>query len=229
MLRPRAKIGDTSNDDERVKDKDLSTEQLVHRNTTAIRRASQSQADYVPHLRVEEVRDLARVASFEGLNGDRDSLFIKLVFDGCLRVSEALGVKLFHFQQHDGRWSVRITGKGDKYGVVAVSSSLVASIQAYAYRNRMDDMSRLFPFTRHRAYQIVRRAFDLSRIPKPPHVGAIHVLRHSGALARLAATGNPKAVQDHLRHVDAAMTIRYMKTLQAEESLKIQQGVDFGW
>ncbi len=203
---------------------------LARANTTAIRRASQTAADYVPHLRVEEVRDLARIASLEGLNGDRDGLFIQLIFDGCLRVSEALAVKPFHFQQHDGGWSLRILhGKGDKYGEVAISTSLVASIQAYAYRIHMDDMERLFPFNRHRAYQIVRRAFELSGIPKPPHVGAIHVLRHSGALARLAATGNPKAVQDQLRHVDAAMTIRYMKTLQAAESLKIQQGVDFGW
>jgi integrase len=105
----------------------------------------------------------------------------------------------------------------------------VASIQSYVYRRRMDDMQRIWPFNRKRAFQIVKRAFDLSGIPKPPHVGAVHVLRHSGALARLAETGNPKAVQDQLRHVDAAMTIRYMKTLQAQESLRIQQGVDFRW
>jgi integrase len=60
-------------------------------------------------------------------------------------------------------------------------------------------------------------------------VGTVHVLRHSGAIARLAATGNPKAVQDQLRHKEARMTLRYLKTLSAQESIKIQQGVDFGW
>ena len=64
---------------------------------------------------------------------------------------------------------------------------------------------------------------------KPEHVGTVHVLRHSGALARLAATGNPKAVQDQLRHKEARMTLRYLKTLSAQESIKIQQDVDSQW
>ena len=51
-------------------------------------------------------------------------------------------------------------------------------------------------------------------------------LRHSGAIARLEATGNPKALQDQLRHFSARMTLRYMKTLPAKRSLEISQGVD---
>ncbi len=31
------------------------------------------------------------------------------------------------------------------------------------------------------------------------------------------------------RHKSALMTMRYLKTLSADESLKIQQAVDFGW
>jgi integrase len=80
-----------------------------------------------------------------------------------------------------------------------------------------------------RVWQIVDRAFGAAGIKKPEHVGTVHVLRHSGAIARLAATGNPKAVQDQLRHKEARMTLRYPKTLSAQESIKIQQGVDFGW
>ena len=41
--------------------------------------------------------------------------------------------------------------------------------------------------------------------------------------------GYPKAVQDQLRHKEARMTLRYLKTLSAQESIKIQQGVDFHW
>ncbi len=70
---------------------------------------------------------------------------------------------------------------------------------------------------------------DECGIAKPEHVGAVHVLRHSGALERLRSTGNPKALQDQLGHTNAEMTIRYMKTLSKEETLKIQQGVDFRW
>jgi integrase len=65
----------------------------------------------------------------------------------------------------------------------------------------------------------VDRAFEKAGIRKPEHVGTVHVLRHSGAIARLAATGNPKAVQDQLRHKEAQMTLRYLKTLSSLESL----------
>jgi integrase len=75
----------------------------------------------------------------------------------------------------------------------------------------------------------VDRAFQEAGLRKPEHVGTVHVLRHSGAIARLEATGNPKAVQDQLRHKEARMTLRYLKTLSAQESLRIQQGVDFRW
>jgi integrase len=75
----------------------------------------------------------------------------------------------------------------------------------------------------------VDRAFEKAGIRKPEHVGTVHVLRHSGAIARLAATGNPKAVEDQLRHKEAKMTLRYLKTLSSLEGLKIQQEVDFEW
>jgi len=60
-----------------------------------------------------------------------------------------------------------------------------------------------------------------------PGIAAITpVLRHSGAIARLKASGNPKSVQHQLRHKSAQMTLRYMKTMSADESLVIQHGVN---
>ena len=73
----------------------------------------------------------------------------------------------------------------------------------------------------------MKRAFEVSGVLKPPHVGAVHVLRHSGLIERLEATGNPKAVQDQARHQSFKMTQRYMKTVSAKHSLKINQGVDW--
>ena len=123
---------------------------------------------------------------------------------------------------------MRIIGKGHKPGEAAISASLAARLQSYAYRHVVSPDERFFPISPARAWQIVDRAFKLSGIRKPDHVGT-HVLRHSGAIARLAATGNPKAVQDQLRHIDAKMTLRYLKTLSSMESLRIQQTVDFNW
>ena len=156
-------------------------------------------------------------------------LLIETLLDGCLRVSEALGLRPMDMVQTDIGWIVRILGKGSKPGEAAVSASLAARLRSFAYRHGVGPKEYFFPITPARAWQIVHRAFEVTGIIKPDHVGTVHVLRHTGALARLAANGNPKALQDQLRHADAKMTLRYMKTLSKMESLRIQQEVDFGW
>lgn len=197
----------------------------------AIRRAQQGSDYSVPHLGLPEIQALAKTAeqAGKGRNAERDRLLIETLFDGCFRVSEALGIRPMDMLQSDIGWTVRIVGKGRKPGEAAISSSLAARLQSYAYRQGVKPTQFFFPITPARAWQIVDRAFRATGIRKPDHVGTVHVLRHSGALARLAATGNPKALQDQLRHSDAKMTLRYMKTLSKMESLRIQQQVDFGW
>jgi hypothetical protein len=59
----------------------------------------------------------------------------------------------------------------------------------------------------------VDRAFDAAGIRKPELVSIAHVLRD--AVARLATTGTPTGVPDHLRHKEARMTLHYLKTLSA--------------
>jgi integrase len=200
-------------------------------STLAIRKASETEADFVPHLRIEEVQELARQAEATARTGkgERDSLLIQTLFDGCFRVSEALRLTPESLVQTQYGWVARIKGKGNKVAEVAISSSLASKLLAYAYNRSIKREERLFPISSTRVWQIVDWAFGAAGIRKPEHVGTVHVLRHSGAIARLAATGNPKAVQDQLRHKEAKMTLRYLKTLSSLESLKIQQGVDFGW
>jgi integrase len=189
----------------------------------AIQRGQQYQADYVGHITLEDVRRILKTL------GERDQLLVKLIYDGCLRVSEALSIRPDDFVQTPDGWQVRVLGKGKKRSAVAVSASLVAQLQAYAYRNKIPPDNLIFPISRKRVWQIVSAAMSKAGVVKPDGVGTVHVLRHSGALERLKRTGNPKAVQDQLRHSSVAMTLRYMKTLTHEESLKIQQKVDMEW
>lgn len=199
-----------------------SSNQLV-----AIQKSQDTADDYVSHLSVDEVRRLTNSID------ERDRLLITLLFDGCLRCSEAISVRPIDFVKDGNGWLVKIKGKGSKPGSVAVSSSLVAQIQAYAYREQLPQDARIFDVTRSRVFQIVSEAFKKAGIRQPSkakdRVGCVHVLRHSGAIERLKQTGNPKAVQDQLRHRSAKMTLRYMKTISKDESLSIQQGVDYKW
>ncbi len=203
---------------------------LAARNT-AIQRAQVGEAVSVPHLSITEVQELAEAAGAAARKGhaDRDTLLIQTIFDGCFRVSEALQLTAQALRHTPAGWAAQIIGKGGKPGQVAISASLAANLQALAYRQRLEPNQRIFQMNPSRVWQIVDRAFQHTGILKPAHVGAVHVLRHSGALARLAMTGNPKAIQDQLRHSSAKMTLRYLKTLSAEESLRINQEVDFRW
>lgn len=198
----------------------------------AIRRGEADAADFVVHLDIDDVRRLAE--AIKGTrHGPRDSLLIRTLFDGCLRASEALGLRPCDLKQTNEGWIVLVAGKGNRPGIAAISPSLAAELQAYAYREQISPGTRFFPVSRCRVHQIITRAFGASGVHHPArdrdHVGAVHILRHSGAIERLRLTGNPRAVQHQLRHKSAAMTMRYLKTLSVEEGVRAQQAVDYRW
>ncbi len=197
---------------------------------TARHAASTGTARPVPHWGINEVLALVEAARQRGRGrkGDRDALLIQTIFDGALRVSEALGVRPQDILRTDGGVRLLVDGKtGPRQ--VAVSPSLVAQIKSYAYERDLPREDRLFSINRHRVWQIVDAASELAGLAKPPGVGTVHILRHSGAIERMRLSGNPRSVQDQLGHASAAMTLRYFRTLAAEEALQVQEVVDFGW
>jgi len=191
--------------------------------TNAIVKAKSYRSDYVHHITIDDVRLMAMPLK------ERDRLLITFLFDTCFRVSEAISIRPCDIQASKDGWTVRVLGKGRKRSVVAVSASMAAQLQSYAYREGIKSDDQIFPINRTRVFQIVQKAMADAGVEKPDGVGAAHVLRHSGAIHRLSITGNPKAVQDQLRHADAQMTLRYMKTLSQNESVAINQSVDYKW
>lgn len=201
-------------------------------NVEAIKRSrATSSGGYVPHLTLDEVQLLAQAVKDQSKAKfkDRNSLLVKTLFDACLRCSEALGLRPMDIIEVNGDYRVRILGKGNKYREAAISASLIESLRSYARLSGMKKNDKFWPFSRRRVHQMIKNGMEYAGIRKPDHVGAVHVLRHTGAIARVKITGNPKSVQDQLGHSDASMTLRYLKTVQKEESLEIQGGVDFQW
>jgi integrase len=190
----------------------------------AIRRQQGYEADYVPHWGLDEIKQLITAADKE-----RDRLLVEFLFDSCCRVSEAISIRPQDIVGDSRGWQVRVLGKGRKRSAVAISASLAAQLQSYCYRKSIPPDRVIFDVNASRVFQIIKKLVDKAGLVKPDGVGTVHILRHSGAIERLRQTGNPKAVQDQLRHKSALMTLRYMKTLSHEESLAIQQQVDFQW
>jgi integrase len=198
-------------------------------NLPAIRSGQDGAADYVPHLSRGDVQLMAVVAGRDPRHGRRNTALIRVIFDGALRISEALGIRRADIEKTPDGWLVHINGKTGA-GVAAISSGTVNELLAYWGDESMARDIPIFGITRSTAYRIVVSAYQKAGVRRPSvitdRVGAVHVLRHSGALERLRLTGNPRALQHQLRHKSAAMTLKYLKTQQADESMVIQQHVE---
>jgi len=189
-----------------------------------VRRAQLARAlRIVPYLTSDEVRLLVEEAR-KRRKGERDALLILLLFQTGLRISEALSLTPSKIESFEGRPVLRIVGKGGKPRVVALPENLADKMKAYAYEKGIKINERFFPINRQRAWQILKEVSYKAGITKRVYP---HLLRHSDAIERLRQTGNPKALQHHLGHSSPLMVMRYLSTLTQEDSLRIQQQVDF--
>ena len=99
---------------------------------------------------------------------DRDPLLIMTIFDGALRVSEALQLTTESLRNNGPGWGAEVVGKGSKYREIALSASIVALLHQFAYKWNIGRRDRLFAITKWRAWQIVNWAFERTGIPNRP-------------------------------------------------------------
>lgn len=198
-------------------------------NVAAIRRNKMlSRGTPIGHLTFEDVKRLIETVRelSTPANRTRNALLVRTLYDSCCRCSEVLGIRPIDIAVTNNGARVRIIGKGNKPGEAAISASLANELLDYSHMLKLERYDYIWPINRRRVHQIVSEAMKAAGIAKPPHVGSVHVLRHSGALERLKRTGNPRALQHQLRHSSPEMTLRYQKTLEVEASLAIQSEVE---
>ncbi len=187
------------------------------------RTVSERTFEIVPYLVPKEISYLISEAK-NNRNGERDSLFILLLFETGLRVSEALSLTPTKIDLFEERPVLRIVGKGGKPRTVACPKTLADKLQAYAKKKNIKPDQRIFSINRQRIWQILKEVSKRAGFTKRIYP---HLLRHSDAIERLKQTGNPKALQHHLGHSSIVMVMRYLSTLTKEDSLRIQQQVNF--
>ena len=84
---------------------------LDRRSLPAVREAESGSAAFVPHLDLEAVQRLMAAASLASPgSGERDSLLIATMFDGCLRVSEVLALRPTDLKSSPSGWSAQTAG-----------------------------------------------------------------------------------------------------------------------
>jgi len=178
----------------------------------------------VPYLTQDEISLICQKAQ-EGRNGERNGLLILTLFQTGLRISEALSLTPGNITSYNGIPIVYVKkGKGGKDRKVSLPESLFHRLKSFAFDKKLEVKDRMFDIGRKMAWLIVKAATKRAGIGKNVYP---HLFRHSDAIYRLKQTGNPKALQHHLGHSALFMTMRYLSTLQEEESLKIESEVRF--
>jgi len=171
----------------------------------------------------EEVYRLAE-ATKAMRKGERNYLLVMVLFQCALRVTEAVKLRVKDKVLMKDKPLLMVQGKGNKPRLVALPSNLSHHLGDYAQRQDLKVDDKYFPISRIRAWQIIKKAASKAQIDRRVYC---HLLRHSGAIARLKRTGNPKSLQLHLGHANMKMTMRYLVTMQMVESLEVEGKVEF--
>ena len=176
---------------------------LVHQATGRLSKHLSRPLPY--YLTSDEARKLVEVTENE-----RDRLFLRLLWETGVRVSEAIGLKLTDV----GRNGIRVLGKGRVERVVFVQDALVAAILFYAQERGIERDGYLFPsrkgghITKQRADQIIKRAASRACLHRGVHA---HLFRHGYAINFLNHGGRLDALQEQLGHRDINTTRIYLR------------------
>ena len=157
------------------------------------------------YLTPEEAHQLIDAAQNE-----RDRLFLRVLWETGMRVSEAIRLKLGDVSR-DG---IRVMGKGSVERVVFIQDGLVSTILFYAQERTLgrDDYlfrSRKGPhITKQRADQIIKDAARKAGLERKVHA---HLFRHGYAINFLNCSGRLDALQEQLGHKDINTTRIYLR------------------
>ena len=157
------------------------------------------------YLTPEEAHKLIDAAGNE-----RDELFLRLLWETGVRVSEAAALRLSNV----GRDGLRVLGKGQVERVVFVQHGLVSAILFYAQEQALGRNDCLFRsrkgehFTKQRADQIIKAACKRAGLERSVHA---HLFRHGYAINFLNCSGRLDALQEQLGHKDINTTRIYLR------------------
>ena len=104
----------------------------------------------VPYLTPEEVKILAEKAA-QFRKGERNYLFILILFQTGLRMSETLNLSPSLIEKFDRKPVLSIVGKGKKRRLVACPERLTGKLKAFAFEKKIDQGEGFFPINRFRA------------------------------------------------------------------------------
>lgn len=160
--------------------------------------------------------DADQAAKFVEISGDdflscRDRAMTELMYSSGLRLSETTGINLADFDFKDA--SVMVTGKGNKQRILPVGRQAIAALHTWLpQRQQFIKNSEVALFISQRGTRLANRSVQ-ARFKKlslqSGHPAHPHMLRHSFASHMLESSGDLRAVQELLGHVNISTTQVY--------------------
>ena len=172
------------------------------------------------YLTPEEVHQLIAAAE-----NQRDHLFLRLLWESGVRVSEAISLRLGDVS----RQGIRVLGKGSVERIVYLQDGLIGGILFYAQEMGLERRDYLFPsrkgdhITKQRAAQIVKKAAYSANLQRNVHA---HLFRHGYAINFLNCGGRLDALQEQFGHRDINTTRIYLR-LSDEDVKREVRKVEF--
>jgi site-specific recombinase XerD len=157
------------------------------------------------HLAVEQVQALIKATASDREESDRNRLFLMIVYQHGLRVSEAIGLTRGHIQRGFLVIKGKKKGKRTTERVDPATLELWNKVTAHILPHTL-----VFPFTRQWGSELFHRAAAKAGIELQPRQG-IHSLRHSIAHHLLDKGAPLPVVQKALRHRSIGSTGVYLE------------------
>ena len=157
-------------------------------------------------------------ALIDAAENERDRLFLRLLWETGVRVSEGVRIRV----EDVGREGIRVMGKGSVERVVFIQDGLVSAILFHAQEQGFERRNYLFPsrkgghITKQRADQIIKKAGRKANLQRGVHA---HLFRHGYAINFLNCGGRLDALQEQLGHRDINTTRIYLR-LTSEDVMR---------
>ena len=167
----------------------------------------------------DEVRALADACDPSTPEGRRDAMMVMLMFNTGFRVTEVIELRASSFQFGDSSCHVTVVGKGGKARGVPIWAETSDAVAAYMEENGIAGDGYLFPgrnvahLTRSGARSRLQAAFGRAAASDPALARkkcTPHTLRHSTAMAMLAAGVDLSTIAIWLGHESISTTHKYM-------------------
>lgn len=157
------------------------------------------------HLQPSQIEALIKAAQTERAESDRNQLFLRIIYEHGLRVSEAIGLTRGHVQR--GFLVIRGKKKGKRTTerVSPTTLEMWNKVTAHILPHTL-----VFPFSRQWGSELFHRAASKAGIELQPRQG-IHSLRHSIAHHMLDRGAPLPVVQKALRHTSIGSTGCYLE------------------